>query len=358
MYRGVLVMSDSTQITIAVDALGGDNAPEQVVRGAVESGVKCILIGPEEILSRHLAEYGNPDRITIRTAIDTVGMDEHPLHAVRNKKESTMMRSIALVKQGEASGVMSAGNTGAFMMGSTMAFGRLTEVTRPAAAIPIPTPSGQILLLDAGASTDCTPRDLLNFGVMGSTYCKYIWNIENPRVGLLSIGEEESKGSKQARNAYQLLKKSELNFIGNIQGSDLGESKCDVIVSDGFTGNVALKVAEGMVLLIMQIVREELEHAQGFEKIGALMLRPLLRRVKKRLDWQEYGGGALLGVAGNVVIAHGKSRYKAVASAIRLASDLARTNLQFELEKSLKAHHDISEEDIRDEVGQNGFTGS
>jgi glycerol-3-phosphate acyltransferase PlsX len=270
-------------------------------------------------------------------------MDEHPITAIRNKKDSSLMVGINLVKQGKALGCMSAGNTGAFMMGSTMVLGRMAGITRPAAAIPIPTPEGNTLLLDAGAATDCTAADLVNFAVCGHTYARQLWNVEKPRIALLSIGEEESKGSKQARTAHKLLKESDLNFIGNVQGTDIGRSVCDVMVCDGFTGNVALKVAEGMAMLIMQIVKDELGSAAGMEKLAALMLRPLMRRIKKRLDWQEVGGGPMLGIAGNVVIAHGKSRHKAVASAIRLTYDLARTNLLSELELALKTHHDMSQ---------------
>ncbi len=330
-------------LPVAVDALGGDHAPEQVVQGAIDSGLPVTLVGPENILTPMLEEAGNPEMVSVVHADVAIEMDEHALQAIRTKKDSSMMVAIQLVMDGKAGSVMSAGNTGAFSMGATTTLGRLPGVSRPAAAITIPTPAGQTLLLDAGASTDCTATDLVNFAVMGAAYVEIIWDVPNPRVALLSIGEEESKGSKQSKLAYQLLKSSDLNFVGNVQGSDLGAFVTDVIVSDGFTGNVALKSAEGMAALIMAVVKDELTHASGLEKIAALALRPTLRRIKKRLDWQEYGGGTLLGVSGNVVIAHGKSRKRAIVSAIRIASSLVRSDLLSRMEESLIAHHDLTE---------------
>ncbi|HDS30155.1 MAG TPA: phosphate acyltransferase PlsX [Firmicutes bacterium] len=340
-------MSDELK-PIAVDALGGDYAPEQVVEGALASEVPVILVGPEDTLVPLVKSTGDGSLVQIVHAPHAVAMDESPIQAVRSRKNSSMMTAIRLVKEGRAGGVMSAGNTGAFGLGATTILGRLPEVSRTAAAITVPTPAGQSLLLDAGASTDCTAVDLVNFAVMGSAYAEIILGIPNPAVALLSIGEEETKGSKQSKLAHQMLKKSDLNFIGNVQGSDLGTSVADVVVSDGFTGNVALKAAEGMATLIMEIVRDEINKSSGFEKLAAHVLRPVLRRIKKRLDWQEYGGGALLGVSGNVVIAHGKSRKRAIESAIKIGAKLARTDLLSTIEKSLKAHHDLTKE-LKDE---------
>ena len=338
--RGVLAMS-SEQLPIAVDALGGDHAPKVVIEGAVEAGIPVFLVGPEKELAGLLESVSNPRFVQIVHAETGIRMDEHPLQAIRAKKDSSLMVAIRLVKEGRAAGVMSAGNTGALTVGATMTLGRLPQVTRPAAAIPIPTPCGQSLLLDAGAAAECTVEDLLNYAIMGSTYAKLIWGIQNPRIGLLSIGEEENKGSRQARDTHRLLKGSGLNFIGNVQGSDLGSTAADVIVTDGFTGNVALKAGEGFARLIMGIVREELKAGGMFQKLAALTLRPVLERIKKRIDWEEYGGGALLGVSGNVVIAHGKSGKRAIANAIRLTSELARTDLLHQLEESLRQYHTV-----------------
>jgi len=329
---------------IAIDALGGDHAPLEVVKGAASSGVPCILVGPENVLKPILADLKNPANIKeIVHATEVVDNDDNPVSAVRNKKSSTMMTAIRLVREGKAGGVMSPGNTGAFMMGATMILGRLPHVTRPAAAITVPTPTGLSLLLDAGASTDCDPEDLVNFAVMGSTFTTAVWGTNNPRVGILSIGEEEVKGSKVSKEAHQMLKQSTLNFIGNVQGSDLGSTTADVIVTDGFTGNVALKSAEGISSLIMSVVKEEFQATRGLEKAAVWILYPLLRRIRARLDWREYGGGALLGVRGNVVIAHGKSKSRAIATAIHLAYDLAQTDLLNRLEDALSRFHGVAE---------------
>ncbi len=341
-----------THLPIAVDALGGDHAPREIVAGAVESKVPTILVGPEKDLALLLDEFGSPDNIEIVHAEMKIASDDHPVHAYRTKKKASMFIATRLVKDGKAGGVVSAGNTGAFMMGATMMLGRLPKVTRPAAAITIPAPTGHVLLLDAGASTDCTSTDLVNFGVMGSTFSNLIYKVKMPRIGMLSIGEEEMKGSKQAREAHQHLKNSDLYFIGNVQGSDLASNIVDVIVTDGFTGNVALKSAEGISMLIMEVVKDEIRAAGGMQKAAAWLLWPVFKKIKKRLDWNEYGGGALLGVKGIVVIAHGKSKKRAISSALRLSSELAQTDLLVRLESELKEYHKDIPEGSLDETGE------
>ena len=334
-------------LPIAIDALGGDSAPLAVIEGAIDAGVPVILVGPEKEMAGPLAAAGKPSFIQTLNAEVGIRMDEHPLQAIRTKKDSSLMVAVRLVKDGKAGGVMSAGNTGALTMGATMTLGRLAQVARPAAAIPVPTASGHSLLLDAGAAAECNAEDLVNYAVMGGTYARIVWGIKDPKIALLSIGEEESKGSRQARDAHKLLKSSGLNFIGNVQGSDLGSAAADVIVTDGFTGNVALKVAEGIAVLIINIIKDELKASKGLQRLAALTLKPVLGRVKQRLDWQEYGGGALLGVAGNVVIAHGKSNRRAIANAIKLTSELARTDLLRELETALKRQYETNEQKAR-----------
>jgi len=341
---GVIFAMSENGLPIAVDAMGGDHAPDEVVAGAIDTGHRVILVGDENRITPLLSGPGVKDRIEVVHTTTVVSGDDPPFQAFRSKKDSSMMTSIRLVKEGRASGVMSPGNTGAFMAGATMILGRFPEVSRPAAAIPIPTPDGQMLLLDAGASTDCTTSDLLNFAVMGSTYVKVIWGVGNPRIGLLSIGEEESKGTKQAREAHKFLKTSGLNFIGNVEGSDLGSSGTDVIVTDGFTGNVALKAVEGISSLIMNVVRDELGLTRGLQRMASAILYPVFKRIKGRLDWQEYGGGALLGVRGNVVIAHGKSNRRAISSAIKLAASLSSTHYLEALEKGLREFHKVTKE--------------
>lgn len=326
-------------LPIAVDAMGSDEGPVGIVQGVLDSELPAIIVGPENIIRPILAEAGSPSNIEVVHADEVVDSEDHPFSAFRAKKNSSMMVGIKLVRDGKASGVLSTGNTGAFMAGATMILGRLPHVTRPAAAIPIPSIKAYSLLLDAGASTDCTPFDILNFAIMGAKYVESVWAIENPRVGMLSIGEEEIKGTKTARSAHQILKESGINFVGNVQGDDLGKGVADVIVTDGFTGNVALKVAEGLTTLMTQIVKDEIKRAPLNERIAAWVIYPMFKRIKKRFDWQEYGGGSLLGVKGNVIIAHGKSGRRAIHSAMKLACDLAKTDLVRNLEESLEKFH-------------------
>lgn len=330
-----LIVFEMEHLPIAVDVLGGDYAPESIIEGAIEANVPVILVGPEKEITSYLKKAESSSLISLHPAESSIGMDENPLQAIRTKKNSSLMVSIRLVKEGKAAGVMSAGNTGALTMGATTVLGRLPNIDRPGAAIPIPNPKGLSLLLDAGAAAECYAEDLVKYAIMGSTYVKYLWGIENPRIALLSIGEEESKGSRQAREAHKLLKASGLNFIGNVEGSDLGSAIADVIVTDGFTGNVALKVAEGVANLIMKIIKDELESTKGVQRIAAGAIKPVISRLKTKLDWQEYGGGALLGISGNVVIAHGKSKAKAISSAIKLAADLSRSNILIKMEQEL-----------------------
>ena len=351
--RGVLAMSYNT-LPIAVDAFGTDEGPSVVVQGVADSELPILLVGPEKILTPMVKASKASGRIEVVNADDIIGSEDHPFTAFRTKKNSSMMVAIKLAKDGKAAGVLSSGNTGAFMVGATMILGRLPHVTRPAVAIPIPNTSGFSLLLDAGASTDCTPADLVNFAVMGLKYVELVWNVSNPKVGLLSIGEEETKGTKIAKRAHQVLKESGINFIGNVQGNDLAQSVADVVVTDGFTGNVALKVTEGFAVLMEMILKNEIKRAPLNEKLAAWVLYPFFKRIKKRFDWQEYGGGSLLGVNGNVVIAHGKSGRRAIASATRLCGELAVTDLLRGMEGSLKKHYKLvsnagneTEEEIR-----------
>lgn len=328
-----------TILPIAVDAMGADEGPEGIIQGVIDSEQPAIIVGPENVINPVLANAGSPDHIEVLHTDEEVDADDTPFSAFRAKKNSSMMMGIKLVRDGKASGVLSTGNTGAFMAGATMILGRLPHVSRPAAAIPIPSATAYSLLLDAGASTDCTPTDIMNFAIMGSIYVESVWGIQNPRVGMLSIGEEAIKGTKTARSAHQVLKDSGINFVGNVQGDDLGKSVADVIVTDGFTGNVALKVAEGLTTLMTGIVKTEIKRAPLNERIAAWVLYPMFKRIKKRFDWQEYGGGSLLGVKGIVIIAHGKSGRRAIKNAVKLASDLAKTDLVRNLEESLKKYY-------------------
>lgn len=308
---------------IAVDAMGGDYAPTEQVRGAIEAakldGTEIILVGVEERLKEELSGYdieGLP--ITIVNASEVIGMDEHPAFAIRKKRNSSIALSMDLVKSGEADGVVALGNTGATVAAAIMKLGRIPGIERPAIACPMPNKEGFSLLLDAGANADCKPLHLLHFAIMGSIYMEKIQRIKAPSVGLLNIGEEPGKGSELYINAHKLLRESDINFIGNIEGRDIMAGKVDILLCDGFVGNVILKFAEGVGATIFDILKMEVEKSP-LAKAGGALLKPSFKTLKKRMDPAEYGGVSLLGVDGVCVIGHGNSKAKAVYNAIRAA---------------------------------------
>ena len=308
---------------IAVDAMGGDYAPQEIVAGSVQAvnelDVSVILAGPAERLTEELAQYNYPkDRIEVESATEVISMDDHPATAVRKKKNASVVVANRLVKEGRASAVVSAGNTGAAMASSLFVLGRLSEIERPAIAIPIPTINGVSVLLDAGANADCGPENLAQFAIMGNIYAEKILKTPNPRVALLSIGEEETKGNKLTIDAHQLLKKSNLNFIGNIESKDIPFGAADVVVCDGFVGNTVLKLMEGMASALFAQIKEAFQ-TNTLTKLSALAVRPEFRKMSKRMDYSEYGGAILLGINGISIISHGRSNAKAIRNAIRAA---------------------------------------
>ena len=312
---------------IAVDAMGGDFAPKEIVRGAVEAAKKydceIVLVGDEEQIR---AEMHGEDpaalRISIVHASEVIGMNEHPAEAVRSKKDSSVVVATRLVKDGSCDAVFSAGSTGAAVAAAQLILHRIRGVGRPAIATPMPTPDGVTLMLDSGANVDSKPEHLVQSGVMGSLYAQYVFGIEYPRVGLLNIGEEETKGNEQVKETYQLLKvEPNIHFCGNAEGRDVPKGNFDVVICDGFVGNVVLKFAEGLAKTILGLIQEEIRGAGLMAKLGALLLMPTLRRLGKRLDVREYGGAPLLGVNGCCVIGHGSSDAKSVASAIGVTVD-------------------------------------
>ena len=312
---------------IAVDAMGGDFAPKEIVRGAVEAAKKydceIVLIGDEGQIR---AELHGADpaalRISIVHASEVIGMNEHPAEAVRSKKDSSVVVATRLVKEGSCDAVFSAGSTGAAVAAAQLILHRIRGVGRPAIATPMPTPDGVTLMLDSGANVDSRPEHLVQSAVMGSLYAQYVFGIAQPRVGLLNIGEEETKGNEQVKETYPLLR-DELNihFMGNAEGRDVPKGNFDVVICDGFVGNVVLKFAEGLAKTILGLIQEEIRGAGLMAKLGALLLMPTLRRLGKRLDVREYGGAPLLGVNGCCVIGHGSSDAKSVASAIGVTVD-------------------------------------
>ena len=315
---------------IAVDAMGGDYAPDEVVKGsarAAQQGIEVILVGDKDQLEPLWAEAGRPHRLTIHHAPEVIMMDDHPVEAVRKKRQSSLVQTIELVKKGEAEGAVSAGNTGAVMAAALLLLGRLPGVLRPAITSPMPTRKGNAIILDAGANVDCRPQHLAQFAIMGSLYASTVLGIASPKVALLSIGEEESKGCELTLAAHALIKEAgAINYIGNIEGRDVSAGRADVIICDGFVGNIVLKFAEGIAEALFAQLKEEMgRNLRG--TLGGWLLRPLLRSVIKRLDYTEYGGAPLLGVNGTCIIAHGRSNAKAILNAIRVCAQAVETSL-------------------------------
>lgn len=325
---------------IMVDAMGGDNAPEMIVKGALlardEFDVSIVLSGKEDVLKKYIeAETKDFRKIEILNAEDVITNDDKPVLAIRRKKESSLVKALHAVKNKEADAIVSAGNSGALLSGATLIIGRIGMLERPALAPFIPTDKGFALLVDAGANADCKPEYLLDFALMGSIYSKYILNIENPKVGLLNIGGEEGKGNQLSIDTYGLLKDSGLNFIGNIESRYVLRGDVDVIVTDGFAGNILLKSIEGTASYIMENLKKELMSSFR-SKMGALLIKPALRNFKKRLDYGEVGGAMLLGVNAPVIKAHGSSDSIAIKNAIKQTKNILDSNVVNLIKEALK----------------------
>jgi phosphate acyltransferase len=316
---------------IAVDAMGGDYAPVEIVKGAVcaaqDYGIPVILVGDQSKIETELAKHtGAASDIEVRHASQVVEMDEHPANAVRRKADSSIVMAANLVKSREAQAMVSAGNTGAAMAVATIKFGRIRGIDRPGIASFLPTSKGKAVMLDAGANVDCSVDNLLQFAVMGSQYAACVMKIANPRIGLLSIGEEASKGDELTKTANARLSEMDLNFIGNVEGKEIFRGAADVVICDGFAGNIVLKVAEGTSEFLLSALKEEI--GKGLiSKIGAGLLRPAFRRAKAKLDYAEYGGAPLLGLDGVCIISHGRSNALAMRNAIRAAADAVENDV-------------------------------
>lgn len=308
---------------IAVDAMGGDFAPAEVVNGAIlacrELEAEVILVGDERRINELLKNKPISGlKLEIQNATEVIEMGDHPAHAVKKKKDSSLVVANRLVKDGVAAAVISAGNTGAAMSTSLLTLGRIKGINRPAIASPMPTTKGVSVLLDAGANADCDPENLAQFALMGSIYAEQVFGFSNPRVGLLSIGEEETKGNKLTVEAHQLLKQSGLNFIGNVEGRDVHHGQCEVIVCDGFVGNIVLKLSEGLAGALFAQIKNALTQ-NLITTAGALLVKGAFKSLKGRMDYTEYGGAPLLGLNGISIISHGSSNAKAIKNAIRAA---------------------------------------
>ena len=332
---------------IVLDAMGSDKAPEPELRGAIlacrEHPVRVHLVGPEATLRALLDEHLEGERLAIHivNATERIGMDEKAAVAVRSKLDSSMRVGLKLVREKRAAGFLTAGNTGAAMATAKMVLRALPGVDRPALTAILPTSSGSpCVLLDVGANVECKPHNLEQFAVMGEMYSRSVLKISRPRVGLLSIGEEESKGNELTREAYGLLKQLPINFIGNVEGRDIYNGKADVIVCDGFVGNVALKTSEGLGRFVSEMLRESLTRTVTAQA-GALLSRKALREFKKRLDYREYGGAPLLGVRGVCIVAHGSSNDRAIMNGIRVAAEFAEAGINARIEHEF-AHRPVA----------------
>jgi glycerol-3-phosphate acyltransferase PlsX len=331
--------------TIALDAMGGDNAPQAEVEGAIQAAkhhqVRVLLVGHQDRLKQELAKYEDWQSLPleIRHASEVITMDDSAAKAMRSKKDSSIRIASRLVRDGEAAGVVSAGNTGAAMATAKMVQGMIPGVERPAlaSAFPTATPNRYVVVIDVGANVDSSAKMLTQFAVMGDVYSRVIFRIAKPRIGLLSIGEEEHKGNELTHETTRLLKAMpKLNFIGNVEGRDLYTDRADVIVCDGFVGNVALKVSEGVAEVIRHMLRDSLQ-ATITRKIGAMLARSAFAEFKKRIDYSEFGGAPLLGVKGVCIISHGRSNAKAIKNAIRMAKDFAEGKTTQTIEAELRS---------------------
>jgi len=317
------------EISVAIDAMGGDYAPSEVVKGAVSASklypdVKITLVGRKEAVESELAGFeGGFPAIRVEAASEVVDMDDRASWSVKSKRNSSIAVGARLVKEKAADAFISAGNTGAVASASLLIMGRIRGVSRPAIGIMVPALNRPVLLLDAGATADCKPENLVQFAQMAHIYMERVLDVKNPSIGLLSIGEEKGKGNELVQQASQLLQQTHLNFAGNVEGKDIPIGKTDIVVCDGFTGNVVLKVMEGVVNLIFSQLKElTVESVQA--KLGGLLLKPKLMELKKRLDHEEYGGTQLLGVDGVCIICHGSSKAKAIRNAVGIAAKTVR----------------------------------
>jgi phosphate acyltransferase len=330
-------------VRIALDAMGGDHGPADLIAGALfaaeQADLQISLVGDEPLLQSHLKRIASDPKtaasLHIVHASQVVGMDEYPVDAIRKKKDSSIVVAFDLVLRGEVEAVVSAGNSGATMAAALRKLGRIKNVARPGIASVFPTLKNPVVMMDVGANVDCRPLHLYQFGVMAAAFSR-IYNIQKPRVGLLTIGEETGKGNTLVKETYALLKDSPLHFIGNVEGRDVFQGNVDVIICDGFVGNICLKVSEGLAEAAMQMLRNEIIKSP-MAKLGYLLARPAFKAFKKRVDYAEYGGAPLLGINGTGIVCHGKSNALAIKNAILAAVHMVRNNVNDVIARDLAA---------------------
>lgn len=329
---------------IAVDAMGGDYAPKEIVLGAIEAvkaydDLEVALVGDEKQIRDVLRQYGGEKipRLSVVHASEVIDMSEHPAQAIRKKKDASIVVATRLVKEGKCDAIVAAGSTGAAVTAALFGLGRIKGIDRPCIATPIPSKKGITVLLDSGANSNSKPKHLVEGAIMGSHYAKYILGIDKPMIGLLNIGEEASKGNELSQATYPLLQKLKtISFYGNVEGRDIPKGTVDVVVCDGFVGNVILKFGEGMALFIIRLVKDTIHQSGFIAKLGAIAVYPALKVLKKRLDFTEYGGAPLLGVDGSFIICHGSSKAKAIKNAIRIAGELVQQDVVGHIRASIE----------------------
>ncbi|MBC5816414.1 MAG: phosphate acyltransferase PlsX [Candidatus Eremiobacteraeota bacterium] len=333
--------ASQTRPRIAVDAMGGDNAPGEIVAGAIVAArqkyADIILVGDEARIRPLLTGMG-AELITLVHAPDEVPMDQHPSQAIRNHERSSLGIAINLVRDKSADAVVSAGNSGAYLAIALIRLRTVEGIARPAIATVLPGLGGPSVMLDAGANVDCRPEWLAQFGMMGAAYARAVLKIQNPRVAILSVGEERTKGNQQTIEAARLLDAAPVNFIGNIEGKDVLINAADVIVADGFVGNVVLKVSEGLVSALGSVIKDSITQGSLLNKLGAVLMMPALNKLRNKYNYETYGGAPLLGLRGNCIVAHGRATHTAIASAIRAASDEAGADVVGKIEALVAPH--------------------
>jgi phosphate acyltransferase len=340
---------------IAVDAMGGDHAPREIVRGAIDyaatSTDEIILVGDVPRLEREIAGYrdGAPPNVTLLDAPEVIGMNDHPATALRQKRRASIVVATDLVRGGEADAVVSAGSTGATMAAAVFRLGRIAGIDRPALPAHMLTATGPVMLLDVGANVDSHPEHLVQFAAMGSIFAKHVLHVADPRIGVLNIGEEEEKGNRLAREAYEKLSHADLRFVGNVEAHDMIAHRADVVVCDGFVGNVVIKFFEGITSFIFRSLREDLQQGP-VAPIALLALKPGFGRLKARFDYERYGGAPLLGVKGVSIVTHGRAKARMMENAIRVASESAEAGIPQLIAQWTKDHPALVHRGVRSRI--------
>jgi len=341
-----------TNLNIVLDAMGGDNAPEIEVEGAIDAlkenkDINVILVGIKDKLEKIIQEKTNKkdqtifQRISIINANEVINMSDSPATAHKQKPDASIVVAGKLLKEDKADALVSAGNTGAVMVTALFSVGRIKGIVRPALLTPIPSKKAYTAMLDAGANVDCKPIHLVQFAIMGELYARHILNVEKPLVGVLSVGEEDIKGNELSLATLELIKKIDINFKGNVEGRDITNGSVDVVVCDGFVGNALLKLAEGIADLIVTMIKGNIKKLSLRGILGALFLKPVFSELKKKVSYDEYGGAPLLGVKKPVIITHGSATSKAIKNSIKVAAQFIRRHINEEIEQKIKEYGTI-----------------